>query len=319
MKFLYCQDTHIKGVNPCNRIGDYYQDIMAKIKEIISLSKKLKVDCVIHGGDVFDSAHVSDIMVDEFIDLIEDANLQGNIFPCNHDMIGHNWKLSKGSSLAHIFRRSDLIKELGKLDITNKGNKLTYRIKTIIQGFKYYHNIEQDIKDKGLNCKVSNSKFKIAIIHSMLTLKPFHPQVMHVVAKDIKTDFDVVLCAHYHMGWGIKELKGVKFVNIGGIGRRGIDEVKNVPKVAYIDTETQEIRLMPLKSAKKGEEVFDLTKIEIAKKFEHDIDNFITSLKNTKIQGLNLRGTVEMIAKENNIDKEVKEEVIKRIGEFENE
>ena len=62
-----------------------------------------------------------------------------------------------------------------------------------------------------------------------------------------------------------------------------------------------------------------MVKIEIAKIFEHDIDNFIKSLKNTKIQGLNLRGTVEMIAKENNIDKEVKNEVIKRIGGFEND
>ena len=284
---------------------------MSKIKEIISLSKELKVDCVIHGGDLFDSANVSNIMVDEFIDLIEEAKLNWYILPGNHDMIGHNWELSKGTSLAHIFRRSDLIRFLDFY--------IDKEATVLIQGFKYYHNIEEDIKNKGLKSMNSTLPFKIAIVHSMLTLKPFHPQVMHVVAKDIKTDFDVILCAHYHMGWDIKELNGVKFVNIGGIGRRGIDEVKNVPKIAYIDTETQEIRLISLKSAKKGEEVFDLVKIEIAKKFEHDIDNFISSLKNTKIQGLNLRGTVEMIAKENDIDEEVKEEVIKRIGEFEND
>ena len=55
MKFIYLADTHIKGKNPENRIGNYYQDVMTKVKEVIKLSKKLKVNYVIHGGDVFNS------------------------------------------------------------------------------------------------------------------------------------------------------------------------------------------------------------------------------------------------------------------------
>jgi len=312
MKFIYCQDTHIKGINPCNRIGNYYQDVMAKIKEIISLSKDLEVNCVIHGGDLFDSANVSNIMVDEFIDLVEKAKIKWHILPGTHDEIGHNWELSKGSSLAHIFRRSKLIECLDKIAIANKKGIPD----TIIQGYKYFHNVEQDIKDNGLMCS-EKANFKIAVTHAFITLQPFLPQVMHIVAKDIKTNFDVILVAHYHAQWGIKDINGVKYVSLGCLGRTSIDEVEIAPTVAYIDTETQEIRLIPLKSAKKGEEVFDLGKIEIAKKFEHDIDKFIKSLKNTKIQGLNLRGTIEMIAKENDIDKEVKDEVVKRIGGFE--
>jgi DNA repair exonuclease SbcCD nuclease subunit len=315
MKFIYFQDTHIKGINPINRKGDYYQEIMAKVKETITIAKEMKVECIIHGGDLFDSAIVSNLMVDEFIDAVEQAGIKWYILPGTHDEIGHNWELSKGSSLAHIFRRSKLINQLTTL----KEDTVLGTRKDIIQGFKYYHNIEKDIKENGLTCKCPNYTFKIAITHAFITLQPFLPQVMHVVAKDIKTDFDVVLVAHYHAQWGIKELNGVKFVSLGCLGRTSIDEVKITPKIAYIDTETREIRLIPLTTAKIGKEVFNLTKIEIAKKFEQDIDNFIRSLDNVKFQSLDLRGLVEFLAKENNVEKEVKDCVIQRIGENEND
>ncbi|KKL89048.1 hypothetical protein LCGC14_1918660, partial [marine sediment metagenome] len=80
-KFIYLQDTHIKGKNPENRIGSYYQDVMNKIKEVISIAKKLKVDAVLHGGDLYDSELVSNVMVDEFIDLVEKSKIEWLILP----------------------------------------------------------------------------------------------------------------------------------------------------------------------------------------------------------------------------------------------
>ncbi len=188
MRLLYISDSHIKGVNPSSRKGNYYQDVMKKMSEVISLSKELKVDGVLHGGDLFDSNKVSNLIVDDFVDKVEEAGIMWYVVPGNHDSECANWENSKGTSLAHIFRRSRYIKLCEW--IHGQGYS--------IQGFKYYHNIEQDIKEKGLNCHDKHSRLKIAITHSMITLKPFHPDVLHVVAKDIKTDFDVVLCAHFH-------------------------------------------------------------------------------------------------------------------------
>ena len=309
MKFIYLSDTHIKGKNPNNRIGDYYQDVMAKIKEVVALSKKLKCDYVIHGGDLFNSPNVSNVIIDEFIDLIESAKIPWYIVWGNHDLIGHNVELSNSSTLAHIFRRSKLIQHLDDINIKN--------FSTYIQGFDYYHNIEGDIKEKGLNCKFPEAKYKIAITHAFFTLKPFLPHVLHIQLKDIKTDFDVVLCAHYHKDWDIKEIDGTKFVNLGAIGRQGIDEVKREPKVLLVDTETKELTIIPLKSAKKGEKVFDIEKIAKVKEFEGNIDNFIKSIESTKFQGLDLRGLIESIGKEKKEDRAVIDELIQRIGRFE--
>ncbi|KKM06027.1 hypothetical protein LCGC14_1748100 [marine sediment metagenome] len=308
MKFIYVQDTHIKGINPINRKGSYYEDIMAKLTEVLELANGNNVDYIIHGGDLFDSSNVSNIMVDEFIDEVEQTGIPFYIVPGNHDEIGHNWELSKSSSLAHIFRRSKLIKELTLL--WDEGG--------VINGFKYYHNIEQTLAgEKGLICSHPNSPFKIATIHALITKAPLMPSIMHIPIKEVKTDFDVVLVAHNHLQWSIIEQNGTKFVNIGALGRTGIDEADITPTVALIDTETREIRLIPLKSAKPKEVVFDLEKVAQKKQFDGEIDKFISSLDSAKFQSLDLRGLIEFLSKKNNIEKEVKDEVIRRIGENE--
>lgn len=310
MKFLYIQDTHIRGRNSEHRIGNYYEDVMVKINEVVELSKKIGTDCVLHGGDIWDSANVSNVMLDEFIDLVEAAKIPWYVLPGTHDMIGHDWALSKGSTLAHAFRRSRLIHELTTL--SESGDEHS---KWFIQGFKYYHNCESDIAKNGLMSSAP-LPLKIAVTHAFITLKPFLKTVMHVVAKDIATDFDIVLNAHYHCPWGIKRIGNTKWVNIGAFGRKSIDEIDIKPTVVYIDTDKPDnIELIPLTTAKPGNEVFDLTKVTESKVFEQSIDDFINSLQNVKMDELDVRGIVELLAKDHHIDLDVKKEVIKRIGE----
>ena len=306
-RFLVCQDSHIRGKNSEHRIGDYYSDVMNKIKEVIDIAKELKVKAILHGGDLYDSELVSNVMVDEFIDLVENSGIEWYVLPGNHDETGNNWEVSKATSLAHIFRRSKLINEL-----TIKSDK-----GYIIQGFRYYHNVEGVIKEEGLPCGASSYPFKIAIIHALVTEKPLPYQCMHIVAKDIKTNFDAVLVAHNHHGWGIKEINGTKFVNIGCLGRRKIDEKDIQPSCLLIDTETKDLKIIPLKSVKTAKEVFDLEKVEEIKQFEGEINNFIKSLSDVKIQGLDIRGMIEFLGKEKNVEKEVIKECITRIEGFE--
>ncbi|GAG95161.1 unnamed protein product, partial [marine sediment metagenome] len=203
-----------------------------------------------------DSDLVSNIMSDEFMDLVEDSGIEWYILPGNHDETGNNWKLSKATSLAHMFRRCKLINWLTKEKFKD----------LIVYGYEYYHNIEGYIRENGLYCEDKTDKLKIAIVHALITLKPLPYECMHVVAKDIKTDFDVVLVAHNHSQRGIKEINGVKFVFLGALGRRKIDEKDIKPSALLINTETKELKIIELKSAKKAEEVFDLAKVAEATK-----------------------------------------------------
>ena len=306
-KFLYIQDSHIRGKNSEHRLGNYYSDVMDKIKEVINLAKELKVKSILHGGDLYDSELVSNVMSDEFQGLIENSEIEWHVIPGNHDEEGNNWQLSNATSLASIFRRCKIIHELTEIN-----TKFSF-----IKGYEYYHNIEKNIKEKGLFCKDKTDKWKIAVVHALVTLKPLPYSAMHVCYKDIKTDFDIVLVSHNHHGWGIKEINGTKFVNISCLGRRKIDEKDIKPSVLLVNTETKELKIIELKSAKSAKEIFDLEKVREIKQFEGEINNFINSLSDTKIQGIDIRGMVEFIAKEKKVEQEIIDEVITRIGGFE--
>jgi len=302
MKFLVLNDSHIQGKNSRNYIGDYYSDCLKQLDETIELSK----DCqfIIHLGDVFDSAVVANTIVDDVVDRIEASMKTWLILPGNHDMIGHNWENSGGTSLAHIFRRSQYIKLLTELEKSN------YNIK----GYPYYHAIEEDIKNNGLLIK-RDMRFTIAATHAFISIKPFRDDVLHVVAKDIKTNFDLVLCSHVHQDTGITQIGNTQFLNIGAWGRLATTEVNHIPKVAIIDTETRKIEIIPLKSARPGNECFDLSKKESLKDNERELEEFISQLKDFKSQELDLVSIISQICKNNEIEKNVRDTILNKLGE----
>jgi DNA repair exonuclease SbcCD nuclease subunit len=308
MRILHVQDIHLKGINPIHRIGDYCNDILTKVDEVGLIAKHCNVDIITDGGDVFNSPVVAYRLIDDFVDIIEQYNIPYYILEGNHTEEGNH--PDNGYSVTkHIFKRSKLIRPL---NILKRGD-------TLIQGFHYYHGIEKDLLEKGLKAPKTAAKVKIAIIHAFITLKPFLSHVLHAVAKDINTDFDYILVGHNHIPWRIKEINGIKWINIGCLGRRTITETEIKPSVLFIDTNTEEMEIIPLESAKASSEVFNLQEVAKLKQFNSNLADFINSLKDTQFQALDLKGIIGEIAKKNNVDRKIVENVITRIGRFENE
>ena len=303
-KFLFFTDTHIKGINPSNRIGNYYQDIINKIKEVIKIAKNQNCEFIIHGGDVFDSNLVSLNMCDELVDMIEESKIIWYVIRGNHDCICHNPELSSNTTLDHMFRRSKYIKHLDRLS-----NDKTY----FIYGWDYFHGIEEAINKSGMRCDFKGKK--IAVVHAMIMEKPFLPSVAHCVIGKFKCDYDLVLVGHNHTQFGLIKHENTLFVGIGSLARLTVakSDLDNKPSVAIIDTEG-ELKIIELKSAKPAKDVFDLENIKEDIIFDDKVDNFIRSLEDTKFQSLSLVGMVQEIIKQNNCEDEVKEELIKRIS-----
>lgn len=311
MKFLYTSDTHARGKNSRSRLGDYFSDWLQKIDEMIFLALMEECNFILIGGDLFDSPNVSNTVIDEFVDRIEKANILCYVVPGNHDEISHNWDLSKNTALAHIFRRSKKIKFFDEMELDGVlGGKSCY-----IKGIPYYHTIEDDIRDNGLMTD-SKADFKIVAPHAFISIKPFRDDVAHIQAKDIKCNYDLVLCSHFHMNWGIKEVNGVKYLNMGAFGRLSITDAKQTPSVAIIDTISQEIEILELKSAKKGSEIFDLTKYEELKANKKDIKEFIDSLRDVDLQSMDLGQQIVKIGKEQDIPKVVIDHMLNTMEEI---
>lgn len=305
MKLLYFQDLHLSGKSPINRKDKYMDSIFLKLQEIVSIAKKYKCNYIISGGDNLDSPIISLPICDKFIDIIEEGNMSFYTVWGNHDEQFHSSELSNSTTLQHMFNRSSLI---NCLDIIE--NKEVY-----IKSFHYFHNCEAKLSEEGL-FHDKKDKMTIAIVHALVTEKPLPYSAMHICYKDIKSNYDYLLIAHNHHPFDL-QIKDTHLINIGCSGRRKIDEKDISPSVLLIDTSIKKFKIIKLKLAKKGEEVFDLEKIEKNKNFESNIDSFISSLNNVKLQSLDIRGKIEAIAKETKVEKEVVDEVIKRIGKEE--
>jgi len=312
LRFLYIYCSHIKGTNPINRTCTYFEDMKAKIQEVVNLSKEYKVDKVFHGGDFTDSTNIALHLIDEIIDMIEESGVEWHIIRGNHDEIGHNPEASNRTILDHIFRRCKSIKHLDMI-VDDKS-------KCIVQGFDYYHNIENDLKEKGLFSKSSTKDYKkIAITHAFITKDSFHPDVMHVKMEDIKTDFDLVLIAHYHNRLGMNKIGDTMFAGIGSLARLTIakGDISRTPSVLYVDTENAVMNEIELLSAKPVDEIFNLERISEIKRYDDSMQKFIDGLESINLQGLNLRGIIEGIGKKNNIEKNVIDKIVNRILEVE--
>ena len=311
-KYLYFQDGHISGLNPSSRIDNFYEAWMAKFKEILVLAKEHKVDAIIDGGDLLDIPKVADSIVDDILDLIEATGIPVYALWGNHALIGHHIETSKNTSLRHMFRRCKLLKEAK--DIKEKSHEIKF--------LDYDHNIEERIKTDGLifDDKLSKPepKFRVFVVHAFITPKPFLPTVLHVVADDIKTNAHLVLVAHYHAVWE-KTVGRTKFLDIGCLGRRSISEAEIKPSCIILDfsqkSETINYKVIPLKSAKEGKDVFDLDAKELEKSNERELELFVNSLRDFKNQDLDVRGAIEYIGKEQNVERAVIDRILEKLKE----
>jgi len=310
MKLLYLADPHGKGKNPCNRLDNYYQSWLLKIKEVIEIANKEACDKIICGGDLFDSPNVSNTIIDDFLDIVEKSKIPWYVVPGNHDMSSHNWELSKSSALAHIFRRSNYVRFLDEINLSDTNDNF------YIKGYNYYHTIEEDMIEKGLMCN-AEADFKIAVPHAFISIKPFFKEVSHICAKDLKTNYDLILCSHFHMTFD-ETINGTRFINPNSLGRTSIRE-QHQPEVLIVDTVTKEINKVKLMSAKSVSEIFDLVKYAEIKDKKKDIKEFLDSLKNADFQSMEIGQQIVQISKSEKIEEPITNHLLKTIDKVRNE
>ena len=302
-KYLYMQDGHAKGVNSCNRIGDYWSDWLLKFKELVSIAKENKCEAILDGGDLVETKNPSYNVLDEIADIIEEGKIPMYSLFGNHSMNSGHIENSTNTGLAHLQRRSKYFKYLNRFESCESN----------IVGYEYYYGIEEDIKKNGIMIKVEEkgindlpNQFNVAIVHALVTPKKFFENTSYITPDQIKTNADLVLLAHYHHPFS-KKVGNTEFLNIGCFGRLDINEAKITPSVLLLDTDKRSYEVIKLKSAKLGNEVFNLTKYNELKGNKKGIEDFISSLKNLNFQGMEIGTQIVNIGKKDKkYDKAVK-------------
>lgn len=319
IKFLYFTDTHIRSNNPSSRIDNYQESILNKFAEISKIGKDENVDFYVHGGDIIDRPDIPILTMRAFNKVLMSFEKPIFLVPGNHDIYAYNLNSISRTVLA-------LLEDLNVFDIM-MGRYPVYISKgtTSVELHFVPYTFDLDTQE-GCAKYMTQSKiadFSVTFAHGMLIDKPFK-MINHTLVEDIKeTKSDITFSGHYHTGFPIQKIDGKYFYNPGSVARVSASqaEINRIPKVVIVELEKGKepiIRDVYLKSALPGDQVLDRTGIETKKSDKLRYDNLKTLIETSSNSDyINVRKIIESVAKDENVNIDIRNHALKLIEEVE--
>ncbi|WCF11398.1 metallophosphoesterase (plasmid) [Paenibacillus thiaminolyticus] len=333
MKFLYFGDKHERATAPENRTENdtqYIQTQMEKTKEIIEIGKKFGVSGFLQPGDFLDSPnpplhYVADVMRlwtgDDTSEDIE--NFENKMPPLigivgNHELYGNNLKTLPKTMIGFLGK-------LGMMHFATKQKPFFFTTedgaKVAITGTHYHLDIDSPeyLDDYVVEEKLGD--FHIHMVHGYLTDKSKGNLFPHTIIDHIKhTKADLTISGHDHIGFPLTEIDGKFFVNPGAIPRMSNDlkEIKRIPKVMLIDiTKTNgiQLKMIPLKSAQKGDVILNRQKIVERKKREGRLEEYKKTVREADVKkSTDITEIIRNLANSKGLPLHIRDDVIDRIS-----
>lgn len=307
-KILYFTDSHLKLKNPKYRKDNYFESVLNKMENIITIAKDKNISFIIHGGDIFDT-NPNYYVLNRFIDLLELYIFKFNVIFIvgNHDRIG----CSNENSCFPIIKKyfSDFFTSF-YYNIVDEN--------CIYQGYNYNNSTIytcsyfSDLYDFKV---FNNDRLKILVAHKMFVphTVPYSYISCEEFSKTLK--FDLVLCGHYHEEFDVT-YNNTRFINPGALGR--IDAIRyninRVPKVVLIT--------IPEKGKKYEIEyinvpcetdVFDIDRLQDNQSNKINTDSFINKIKNVKFFNNNIEERIKYLGNIYKEESDVVNETLRRI------
>lgn len=285
MKLLMMGDLHSSYDRPRNRVDEWMSTMQSKFEQIIKIYKDNKCEATLCLGDVCHKHH--NIELDYFFSMLYSFFSSMN----SHTLIGNHCSKSASGDLENT--------SLGAL-VASGAIKIN-GIKDI-DCFDFYKRDEF--------YKTIKSSNRIASIHDYITPKaqqfPFETKEFD----DLVLPYDLVIAGHLHEPLDYTRKDGKRLYNTGCVLRRTIAET-HIPKVSILDTETLEIKEIPL-NVKPFDEVF---KKKEEDQTVHLATDIITQIGQDREQsGLSIEQKIETYAMKKIVSKNIVEEGLKRLG-----
>lgn len=343
MKFLYFGDLHDRIKPPENRKDNFRETVDLKIKEIRELGKKHQVKAFLQPGDFLDQPKHDPMFLSEvvkrwgFSDIQEDMlkvatgtlkvdELSKKIkdyIPIigaigNHELFGNALKSYPKTSLA-------LLEKIGFMHFPTKDKPFIFDDES---GFTVaitatHYDTHMDHPDHIDNYIVEEKlgDYHIHIVHGYLTNKNMGDIFPHTTVDDIadKTQADLTITGHDHIGFKMVEVNGKKFVNPGAIVRltNDIKEIRRKPKVLIIDITKEKgvvVKSTYLKSAEKGENVLDRSKNAFKEEMDSKMEKIRSLVNKSNVSsGLNITDIIQSISESEKIGESLKDRAIEAV------
>lgn len=257
VRLLYLTDTHVRCGTPQYRKDEFFTSMHTKFIEVIHLCRRLKVDFVIHGGDLFDVPSPDARSFELMLWLLKELDRPVYCVAGNHDLFEQRLDSLEQTALGYL-ARSRLVKLLqpGEKVYLSNGN-------CVIQLSGQHYHTEIDRVPDGAGYLIEKKRCDVAVhvVHGMLLPRAFSEKVPTTLIAGITgTGADFTLCGHAHLGYH-ESYTGKHFINPGAMARlTNLEkELTRTPQVVYLDfTSDASYRFIQLKSARPGIEVMDL-------------------------------------------------------------
>ncbi|MGI5838327.1 MAG: metallophosphoesterase family protein [bacterium] len=323
MRFLFFTDPHIRGTTPQNRKDNLFLTLQAKIKEVIALARKYRVDALLLGGDLFDRPDIAPSIVSEFAVILRQVTVPIFAVAGNHDIFGQNPETLPRTMLGLLNSFAVLrLLPAGENTVLSKNG-----VKIQLTGRHYHYDLDRRDPEQDYCVKKADGvDYAIHLVHGMLLEKPFHPGIPHTLLEQIvNTEADVTLCGHYHSGYdyrqgGIVEIDGKYYINPGSLVRinNSTGEILRMPRVILLDFDGPKpvFTPLPLRSAQPGADVLDRTIIQAAEFRENKLAEFVRGVEaGGDRRTFGVSGIIDAIAGNAGITNPVRQEAIRRIAE----
>lgn len=287
IKFLHYTDVHIRETNPPSRLGNYRQDILDKMAQIMEIAKDRQVDFTTCGGDLFDPKKpmaIKHATVIEVASIYQKLGIPHFIVPGNHDLQGDRMESLQEQPLG-VLLETNVLRQMTE-QVFVKGN-----IK-----LQMFSNPFDEEPDLSLYTNKAGKDIDVSILGIHIYSSPKGGSLwgntkVFSYKELASTGHDVYLLGHYHADNGAVTEEFTKgtpqtFVNVGSVSRGdyGDENLKRNPKVCLVTVtkdakgvrvSTEEI-LLKVKGVK---EAFDLEKKENLAKQKVETEQFVSHLQ----------------------------------------
>lgn len=289
MKILHITDSHGTVKGPESRKDVYYITFLKKLYELGFVVKKMNIDMVIHTGDLFHTARVSDKFAGQVSEMIKAMGVPFYVVPGNHDIEGYTTDTIDQTKLG-LLAKAGVVTILDRdnpIRVTSNKDGEEYTV--AISGQEYYAHIDEgNLKD--FEMQQDEADLNILAIHGYLADTPQHPDIKCTMCQDVVTDADLILTGHYHRSFEWSDGQNLDIFNPGSMLRvEQTDYNKNhTPQYGILDIDLDDsgsivwdYNFHKFRIAQPSTEIFDYTAKYKAKASSITLDGFKNSIANT--------------------------------------
>lgn len=299
MKAVFYTDTQLSGQTPKNRIDNYQESLLSKIEEVYGTALKTGADCVICGGDFFNSHRIfSYELLSNVMNLICEFPVDTYMTVGQHDLIGYNPASFKSSALGFVAGQCQRLHILWEpvtvKDVVISASHVWENLKDAGKGFQ---------KDKG----------NILVAHHLLTNKKTLFDSINTTdfsnwMKEKGVRYDLVLSGDLHDGYDLHETNGTWFCNPGSLARQAISDLHRPPRMAIIELEPgglPHVQVVNIQCAKAGSVVFGEDLIGLIRDEEFNANRFVDGVQSFESEAIDIYDLIRKIASAKGINQEI--------------